>query len=366
MSTLFKDLYNESFYNFVADTLSDIVVGFDKPSFISEIYISNFSELELKQRTTHTADVFAKFMPSEFTDAVPILLSIIEAFESQGVAQDNLPYLFLPEYVERFGIEHFNESTTVIEKLTPFITCEFAVRPFIIKYQDEMMTQMLTWSNHSHRRVRRLACEGARPRLPWGVALTCFKTEPLSLVPIYENLMDDECEWVRKSVANSLNDVAKDNPQVVIDFAQRYLGISKQRDQMIKHACRTLLKKADPTVLSFFGYDSSAFRLNKFEVLSNKVPIGGELEFGFELENTFNKDALLRMEYAIGFLKASGKQMKKVFKISERVIEAQCQLSMTRKQSFKIVSTRKLYQGAHSVSLIINGKEMKSLPFELI
>jgi 3-methyladenine DNA glycosylase AlkC len=365
MSNLLKDLYNQNFYNLVADTLSEHLVGFDKPSFLSEIYIESFPELELKQRTTHTADVFAKFMPADFRKAPPILLAIIEAFESLNITSDNLPFLFLPEYVERYGIDHFRQATAIIEKLTPFITCEFAVRPFLIRYQSEMTEQMYLWTQHSHRRVRRLASEGARPRLPWGVALNCFKEDPSPLLLIYEKLMDDECEWVRKSVANSLNDVAKDNPEVVISFASRYLGMTKQRDQMIKHACRTLLKRADPTALSLFGYNSSYFKLNKFELLRDKVQIGRELEFCFDLTNVSEQNALIRLEYAIGFLKANGKQSKKVFKISERLIEANGKLSIIRKQSFKAVSTRRLYPGTHTVSLILNGKEFATLPFEL-
>lgn len=95
------------------------------------------------------------------------------------------------------------------------------------------MKQMLVWSKHEHWGVRRLSSEGCRPRLPWAMALPNLKKDPTPIIPILENLKNDPARFVRLSVANNLNDIAKDNPEIVIDLAKKWKGESKEVDWLL-------------------------------------------------------------------------------------------------------------------------------------
>ncbi|USD68256.1 DNA alkylation repair protein [Vibrio sp. SCSIO 43136] len=315
---------------------------------------------------TRTVEALHPFMPQQFGAATKVLLSLVENLESNQENDDALQYLFIPEYVERYGLEDLDNAIVALERITQFITCEFAIRPFIVKYPQAMEKQMLAWTAHSHRRVRRLASEGCRPRLPWGMAISTYKQDPTNILPILEALKDDECEVVRRSVANNFNDIAKDNPKVVIDFATSNIGVNTPRDKLIKHACRTLLKQAEPNVMALFGFDSQGIELTHFSLAEPQVKVGGEINFEFEVHNQTNQSKKLRLEYGIYYQKHNGTLSRKVFKISEREISAGELYKVTRKQSFKIITTRKFHPGLHQVSIILNGQEWQRLDFELL
>ena len=171
-----------------------------------------------------------------------------------------------------------------IERITQFTSCEFAVRPFIIKYPKEMMKQMLVWSKHEHWGVRRLSSEGCRPRLPWAMALPNLKENPAPIIPILENLKNDISRFVRLSVANNLNDIAKDNPETVISLVKKWQGKSENVNWVIKHGSRTLLKQGNADVMEIFGFDTTKdITVKDFKISTPKVKIGDSLEFGFKL-----------------------------------------------------------------------------------
>ena len=238
---------------------------------------------------------------------------------------------------------------------------------FIIKYPYEMMAQMLAWSKHHNPWVRRLSSEGCRPRLPWHMALSNLKENPAPIIPILENLKNDPSEIVRKSVANNLNDIAKDNPETVIDLARKWQGESENTDRIIKHGCRTLLKQGNAEVLELFGFDVvKNISIQNFQILTPKVKIGNSLEFSFKLWNKNHKKTKIRLEYGLYYQKANGTLSKKVHKISEKEYAENSITQITRKHSFREVTTRVLYPGLHQVSVIINGKEFEKYNFELI
>ena len=283
MPEAFKDLYNQEFYLILAKHLNTCVEDFDEQKFMTLMLCENFELLELKERMTHTKEVVHQFMPTDFEYAADVLLKLIESLKADGVIENSIEFMFLPEYISTYGIEHFQKSVTTMEEVTKFTSGEFAIRPFLIKYGEFMLKQMIIWSQHSHYLVRRLASEGSRPRLPWAMALSAYKKDPSPLLPILHRLLDDPTEIVRRSVANNLNDIAKDNPHVVIEFAQQYLTKNNGKRKLynddaeiirtIKHACRTLLKQATPEVLCLFGYDSTDIELLHFDISTPKVPL---------------------------------------------------------------------------------------------
>jgi 3-methyladenine DNA glycosylase AlkC len=230
-----------------------------------------------------------------------------------------------------------------------------------------MAKKMYQWSLHENHHVRRLASEGSRPRLPWAIGLPEFKKNPGPLLPILENLKDDPSEYVRRSVANNLNDIAKDNPDITISIAKKWNGQSKETDAIIKHGCRTLLKRGNSEILKHFGLtDNPKIKVTDYKILTSKVNIGGSLEFSFSLHNGSKKRQNIRIEYGLYYLRQNGQLSKKVFKISERQLKPNEKNDIKRRQSFKLITTRTFYTGLHELSIIINGQEKQIAKFRLV
>ena len=250
-----------------------------------------------------------------------------------------------------------------LEVFTIDFSSEFAIRQFILKYEDKTMNQMKLWSQSSNEHLRRLSCEGCRPRLPWTIALPIYKKDPSKILEIIELLKNDKSLYVRKSVANNLNDISKDNPHLVIDFVKTNLGTSKDLDWICKHASRTLLKKGDKDILKLFDFNKSA-HVDIINFVCNKsVCVNESLNFSFEL---VSKESIgtIRVEYVIDYLKSNGVHNKKVFMISQNEIKLSSK-KFIKRQSFKNMTTRKHYLGIHYISILINGKEIIKKEFLL-
>ena len=228
-----------------------------------------------------------------------------------------------------------------------------------------MMQQMTRWAKSDNHHVRRLATEGCRPRLPWAISLPAFKKDPKPVLVILKTLIKDDSEYVRRSVANNLNDISKDHPEIVTDGAQRWFGKNKNSDQPIEHACRSLLKQGDARALSLFGFtDAKHVKAQKLKV-QPEVKQGEKLVFSFLLKSQNPALGRCRIEFSIDFMKANSKQNRKMFKISEGdYTEKEKQVS--KYFSFKKSSTRKYYTGEHQITIVINGVDQATESFELV
>ncbi|MCC8146326.1 MAG: DNA alkylation repair protein, partial [Bacteroidales bacterium] len=247
MAEPFKNMYNEQFLNRFSKDLKVVIHDFDACGFISQVMDDEWERRELKQRVAHITTVLKKFLPQDYKDAIAKILELLDYIErihpDYSVIDDTkfgltLEYgAILDNYVEQYGLDDYETSIKAIEKITQFTSCEFVTHSFIIKYPEKMMEQMLVWSKHAHWGVRRLASEGCRPRLPWAITLPNLKENPAPILPVLENLKNDPARSVRLSVSNNLNDIAKDNPEIVIALAKRWKGHSKEVDWIIKHGC---------------------------------------------------------------------------------------------------------------------------------
>jgi 3-methyladenine DNA glycosylase AlkC len=363
---LLKDLYSPSFYKNLVAALSAVMPNFNKQRFISQIFADDFNNKELKARMRHTSTVLHDFMPADFKTAAKVLEKLIRQLKKTGTAEDGLAYMFIPDYVERYGLDDFEAAVDALEAITQFVSCEFAVRPFLLKFNGKMISRMKKWSKHENFKVRRLASEGSRPRLPWAMAIPALKKDPSPILPILENLKNDPSDSVRRSVANSLNDIAKDHPGLVIGLARKWKGISRETDAIIKHGSRTLLKKGHAEILNHFGLKAEQVHVSGFKILTPKVKMGKELVFSFQVANENKNKQTIRMEYGLYYLKANGQWTKKVFKISEKQAGPGVKWVVERKQSFRKITTRVFYPGKHKLSIIVNGEEKGVKMFELI
>ncbi len=378
MAEPFKNMYNKPFFDRFMKDLKLVIPDFDAREFVSQVMDEEWENKELKQRCRHITTVLKKFLPADYKEAIAKILELLDHVKSArpdfSRIDDKkfgltLEYgAILDNYVEQYGLDDYGTSVKAIEKITQFTSCEFVVHPFIIRYPDKMMKQMLVWSKHEHWGVRRLASEGCRPRLPWAMALPDLKKDPAPILPILENLKNDPARFVRLSVANNLNDISKDNPQIVIDLVKRWKGESKEVDWIIKHGCRTLLKQGNPEVMKLFGFDCMGenIRIEDFQILTPVVKVGNSLEFSFNLLNGNHRKTKIRLEYGIYYQKANGTLAKKVHKISEKEYAGNSTTQITRRHSFRVVTTRKFHPGLHQVAVVINGNEFEKHDFELI
>lgn len=377
MAEPFKNMYNEHFLDRFTKDLKLVVNDLNAREFVSQVMDNEWENRELKQRCRHITTVLKKFLPADYKEAIAKILELLDHVESRHPEFSEIDDKkfgltleyggILDNYIEQYGSDDYETSVKAIERITQFTSCEFVTHPFILKYPDEMMKQMLIWSKHEHWGVRRLASEGCRPRLPWAMALPNLKKDPAPIIPILENLKNDPSRFVRLSVANNLNDIAKDNPETVIDLAKRWLGESKEVDRIIKHGCRTLLKQGNSEIMKLFGFDciEGNIGIEDFQLSKPKVKVGSSLEFSFKLLNNNSKKTKIRLEYGIYYQKANGTLTKKVHKISEKEYAGNSVTQITRKHSFRVVTTRKLHLGLHQVAVIINGNEFEKHDFDL-
>ncbi|MGF1765560.1 DNA alkylation repair protein [Aliivibrio kagoshimensis] len=351
-----KNLYNEALINALSEQLSVQCAEFDSAGFSRYIFDKEWQEKELKARMAHISAAFNQFIPLSYPEQLEVLMAIspnFSGFES----------MFFPGFVELYGLDDYDNSIVALEHFTKNSSSEFAVRPFIIKYNHKMMTQMEAWSESGNHHVRRLATEGCRSRLPWAMALPEFKKNPSAVMTILERLKNDDSEYVRRSVANNLNDISKDNPNVVIDKAKQWIGGSKETDWVVKHGCRTLLKQGESNIMALFGYEKPEhIKIKDFE-LPSVTRIGDSITFEFTL---VSQQALgkLRIEYAVNHLKKNGSHTRKVFKLSESENRNKIKL-ISKSHSFKKISTRVYYAGIHGIAIIVNGHEIAYQEFQL-
>lgn len=359
-------MYSNKFLAEIADIGAATLPGFVKERFLNHVFSSGWELLELKQRIRRISTALAGELKGDYEQDIKAVLQYTKALHKHAGRDDSFLYMFIPDYIEQYGLAHPAVSLDAMTQITMLSSCEYAIRPYIIADQNASLQVMLTWTNHSHPSVRRLASEGCRPRLPWAMALPALKVDPNPILPILERLCNDDSEFVRRSVANNLNDIAKDNPEFVLRIADAWKGKSLQTDRILKHGCRTLLKKADARALGVFGLDDQPQCAVVDLVLENAaIAIGEHLVFSFVLVNQHVGAKHLRVEYAITYAKANNKTGRKVFKITENEYQPGKRTGFRKRQSFADMTTRKHYAGAHVIEILINGKEKARALFQV-
>lgn len=361
MADLLKDIYNyENLYAF-AQTVQSVYNAFQVTEFLACTMDETWEDLALKARARKISKSLGAYLPAEYAKALAVLDKVVADFSGGFFG------IIFPDYVEVYGQKEtdWDISVNALERYTQYSSSEFAVRPFIINNEARMMAQMYAWAKHDNDHVRRLASEGCRPALPWAQAINSFKKDPTPVLPVLEQLKTDSSLYVRKSVANNLNDISKTHPDLVAELAKDWYGKHKYTDWIVKHGCRTLLKKGNPQVLGIFGYeDAASIDISGFRIGAVSVLLGEALTFSFSI--AAKEETKVRLEYGIDYVKANGKRNRKIFQISESLLKANQAKFYEKAHAFADLSTRKHYPGLHSITLIVNGKERGSLNFELV
>jgi len=221
---------------------------FNKTRFIKSVD-KKVNDLELKDRVEVIADELFNELDQNYTEGIQVLLNILgpENKEETGMFSNFYWLMPIAKFVEKYGLQDFDISMKAIEEITKRNTSEYCIRPFLTLHTQPTLKQMKIWSRSTNFHVRRLASEGVRPRLPWAKKLDLFIKNPKPIIPILNTLKDDKSKYVQKSVANCINDILKDNPDIVKALLEKWktANRSKERDWIIKHAVRNLTKKND-------------------------------------------------------------------------------------------------------------------------
>ncbi len=342
-----KELFDQQFLQRLATELKLAWPAFEVDAFLQTFADHRYQNLELKQRMGFIAEQMRQFLPSDYAVALPIL-------EQVCIRIADYKYVIFPEFVARFGLDDYARSVPALALMTQYSTSEFAVRPFIEKYPEQMMAQMLAWTRDDNEHVRRLASEGCRPRLPWASFLQGFIDDPTPLLAILEALRFDLSAYVRKSVANNLNDIAKDHPQLVLAIAERWLQHPQQNRRLVSHALRTLLKQGNQQALALMGFSARAdIQLSDF-IWNSQLQQDEALAFAFTLRSERQSLGAIRLEFAISFARRNRRHSRKVFRLSQADYQ-QSEKYFSKTFPFKPISSRRYYPGEHRLEILVNG-----------
>jgi 3-methyladenine DNA glycosylase AlkC len=262
-------------------------------------------------------------------------------------------------FISRHGLEHFEESMRAQHTLTQLFTAEFSIRAFIERHPEKTLARLRQWASDPSAHVRRLVSEGTRPRLPWAGRLRGFQKDPRPVIGLLELLKDDPELYVRRSVANNLNDIGKDHPELLTQIARRWLrGASAERRWIVNHALRSAVKRADAGALGALGYGGkAAVKLRRVTIDPPVARIGGDVRIGFELANAGRKPQRVMADLVIHFVKARGTGAK-TFKLKALELAPGERALLGKKISLKQHTTRKHYPGEHRLEALLNGQRI--------
>ena len=362
MSKLLKNVYTKTYLTRVAQAFKKYYSPLKVDDFIQRVTDGNWPKLEFKNRVRKISLTLGEQLPSDYREALPIVVQTSrEGFSSY-------PAIFFPDFVEAYGQSprYRQEGLEALKVMTSYSTSELAIRPFLQNHLQETMECLLEWSGDTNFHVRRWCSEACRPRLPWAPQIQALRKDPSLIWPILENLKRDSSPYVRKSVANNLNDISKDHPQLALQVSGRWFHKKAHQHTrwIVKHGLRTLLKGGNREALKLFHYGNPQnITREKIILEKNNVVIGEDLNFQVQIK--IEKPLKLRLEYALYFLRKRGEYTRKIFKIREREVSSG-KLSLKQKHSFKLLSSRNYYPGSHKISLVVNGREGKSVEFQLL
>lgn len=370
MAERLRDSFGSDVIEWVAAGLERSVPGFDAASFVAAC-ADGFDDLELMDRGRRIAQVMGDHLPRDPHVAIPMVTAALGPIDPElGGMQ---PFRYLPHalYVASHGLGAFEESMTAQYEITTRFTAEFSIRPFLVEHREATLARLREWATDPDPNVRRLVSEGTRPRLPWAPRLREFVADPAPVVELLELLKDDDSEYVRRSVANNLNDISKDHPELVVDIARRWWDDGdEQRRALVRHGLRTLVKRADPGALEVLGHA----RTDHVEVSSATVEpavarIGESVRVTVTVtdirEPGSGPDERTAVDLVVHFVKANGSTAPRVFKGGVRDVVAGGSATYARTISVVQLSTRTHHPGTHRVEAQVNGRRVPVGQFEL-
>jgi 3-methyladenine DNA glycosylase AlkC len=374
MAEPFKNLIDADLVRVMAAQLRRAWPRFPQEQF-EHLAQDGLAALELKARVEHVATALLATLPPTFATAADVL----EASLAPARLDTDLSLLRpgpdglagwavwpLCAYVARKGLDQPQRALGCLHALTQRHTAEYAIRPFLLQHARLTFATLRRWVADPSPHVRRLVSEGSRPRLPWGVQLPPLLADPSPTVPLLAALQDDASDYVRRSVANHLNDIAKDHPAVVAEWLERHLpGAPPPRRALLQHASRTLIKRGDARVLAAWGLGRALRGAATLSITPRRAAFGGEVVLTVTLQSKATTAQPLVVDYAVHHVRANGATSAKVWKGWNLTLAPREHRELTRRHSLRPVTTRRLHPGRHAVDLRVNGRVVARAAFDL-
>jgi 3-methyladenine DNA glycosylase AlkC len=368
MGTL-KATFDATLARDYAERLSAVYPALDVDSFVGHI-ANRVEGLELKGRVGLFAAVLRDHLPFAYGDALDVLLAALppeldDDGSGEGVGE-HFEVWPVAHFVEVYGLADFERSMAALHAITKRFSAEFAIRPYLQQYPDATLAVLRKWTRDPNHHVRRLCSEGTRPRLPWATHLKALREDPTPVLPILEALKNDPTPYVRRSVANHLNDITKDHPKVALDVLRRWNIEPDEGVRWItRHALRGMIKAGDVEALTLLGYLPPQVALFGLGVSPRAITMGESVTLGFSLQSTTDDPQELIIDYVMHFVKANGSTAPKVFKLTTRTLKPGETLEIEKTHTFKPITTRTYYSGEHRVEVQVNGRRLGAACFQL-
>lgn len=355
-----KEIFNAERLKHIATEMTAVYPAFNAKAFL-KMANEGLAELSIMQRMARVSECLHAVLPLGYEESLEVLRALAPRLNSGFVS------ISLPNYVAMYGAHDFEQSMEALRFFTSFGTSEFAIRHFLRSDLERSLALMEVWSRHDSEHVRRLASEGSRPRLPWSFRLEAIQADPALAAGILDNLKADESLYVRKSVANHLNDITKDHPESVLDLIEGWSLENKHTAWIAKHALRSLIKQGNQRALAVIGAGGKA----EVELLDVKVEpavirLGEKISLSFTVKSTVPDSQRLVIDYAIDYVKANGSTSAKVFKLKALTLPGHGREFVSRGQQITELTTRRHYAGMHAVHIMVNGELLASTSFEIL
>jgi 3-methyladenine DNA glycosylase AlkC len=344
------------------------IASFDADKFEREA-LSGFASRELMQRLEWIADCVEGQLSSDFPTMAEQLEAAMPTRLDPAQTDDDFGHFIhaIPGILAvRHGLEdHRERALDLLLAATQRFSMEFYIRPFLNRWPDETLARLDKWADDKNYHVRRLVSEGTRPRLPWAKSVTLTQDQT---VPLLNELHSDRTRYVTRSVANHLNDIAKIDADRVVELLRDWAKAGKQSvkelDWMTRHSLRTLVKQGHAGALDLLGFRADAPVQVAAKILTPVVVMGDAVSF--EVELTSEAQCPVLVDYRIDFARSDGKRAEKVFKLKQGKVNRGAPLTMQKAHKLKVgASTFTLYEGAHSITIQVNGKDHTVLNFDL-
>jgi 3-methyladenine DNA glycosylase AlkC len=338
------------------------------PSFPARRFTRGLAEalepMELLARSQELAKRLVATLPTPFAAASDVLYRALDSPNFTG-------WIVLPcgGFVARAGRDQPEAALPLLAAMTGRWSSEFAVRPFIERHRPLTYDHLHRWIGDADEHVRRMASEGARPRLPWASRLRFLMEDPSPNVPLLEHLVEDPSPYVRRSVANHLNDIAKDHPDLALQLGSRWIGRSPDAPALVRHGLRTLIKRGDREALDLFGASDGSVHLVSMSVDPGRVAIGDAVELTIALALPVQALAPVEtiIDYRVHYIGARGSpKAPTVFKLARRTITPGEQVTLRRRHAFEHVSIRRIHPGHHRMDVQVNGSILGDVPVEVV
>ena len=359
-SPALKEIFNTERLQHIATEMTAVYPAFDAKGFL-KLARTGLAELSVMQRMARVSECLHAVLPLGYEASLEVLRALAPRLNSGFVS------MCLPQYVATYGADRFDVSMDALKYFTTFGSSEFAIRHFLRRDLERSLELMHAWSLDDNEHVRRLASEGCRPRLPWSFRLEQIQADPRLAAKILDNLKADTSLYVRKSVANHLNDITKDHPDWVLDLIEGWSLDNKHTAWIAKHALRSLIKQGNLRALTLIGAGGKPeVEIVDVRVHPPVIGLGEKITLSFAVTSTVADSQRLVIDYAIDYVKANGSTSAKVFKLKALTLPGNGTERLSRGQHIKELTTRRHYAGRHAVHIMVNGERLASTAFEIL